>query len=145
MDVFNTYDSKPEFVLEVGTFVGSSAIKIGRYLQRRGCGTLLCVDPFTGAGEMWFTERFRNILSFKAGQPRIYERWMENIIINSKETCTCGRSWSWWTRGNRKTEIHGNRKRQGERNKIRYSLRRKLKWCSQGSTTHSGIAKTSER
>jgi len=38
------------------------------------------VDPFTGAGEMWFTERFRNILSFKAGQPRIYERWMENII-----------------------------------------------------------------
>lgn len=79
--MFSTYGKAPQFVLEVGTFVGSSAIKIGKHLRGRNeDAMLLCVDPFTGSGEMWFSEDFRKKLAFRAGQPRIFEMWMNNIL-----------------------------------------------------------------
>lgn len=68
------------FGLEVGTFVGSTAVRLGRLLRDSNKGHLLCIDSFTGAGEMWFLERFQRDLQFEHGRPRIYELWMENIM-----------------------------------------------------------------
>lgn len=70
----------PVFALEVGTFVGSTAVRLGQALQARQCGHLLCIDSFTGSSEMWFLERFQRDLQFQHGRPRIYELWMDNII-----------------------------------------------------------------
>jgi len=75
-------NSTPVFGLEVGTFVGSTAVRLGRALRDNNAGHLLCIDSFTGAGEMWFLERFQRDLQFENGRPRIYELWMENILRN---------------------------------------------------------------
>jgi len=84
--ILQIYGSSPKFVLEVGTFVGTSAVELGRILQQRE-GVLLCIDPFTGSGEMWFLPVLRSRCSFNAGQPRIFELWM-NKIIKSNLTST---------------------------------------------------------
>ena len=72
--------AKQVFGLEVGTFVGSTAVRLGRALRDNNAGHLLCVDSFTRSGEMWFLERFQRDLQFQNGRPRIYELWMQNII-----------------------------------------------------------------
>ena len=71
---------KPALAVEIGTFVGSSAVRLGAAMRDADLGSLLCVDSFTGSGEMWFLERFRRDLQFQNGRPRIYELWMENIV-----------------------------------------------------------------
>lgn len=77
----------PIFGLEVGTFVGSTAVKLGKAMKAREGSHLLCIDPFTGSGEMWFVDRFRKDLQFKNGRPRIFELWMENIRRNGLAEC----------------------------------------------------------
>lgn len=72
--------SKPIFAIEVGTFVGSTAVRLGQAFQAHQYGHLLCIDSFTGSSEMWFLERFQRDLQFQHGRPRIYELWMDNIV-----------------------------------------------------------------
>ena len=60
-------------------------MKFAEMFKEKGKGLILCIDTFNGAGEMWFMDNLRDVMSIKAGQPRIYERWMINILANSKK------------------------------------------------------------
>ena len=68
-------------MLEVGSFVGSSAVLFGRNVQADG-GFLLCVDTWCGDVNMWLRPEFRDTMAFRDGQPRIYERFLGNIVDN---------------------------------------------------------------
>lgn len=71
------YELKPKLAVEVGSWKGQSAVNIGSALHTYG-GTLICVDTFTGAREMW---RAVNPVPMEKlrGRPTIYDQFIQNI------------------------------------------------------------------
>ncbi|CAL1142557.1 unnamed protein product, partial [Cladocopium goreaui] len=86
---------KPYMWLEVGSYIGSSAITTAKVLKqmRLNCG-VLCIDPFTGMVDMWADRKaFRThfgllerqnvadgpLLMDEFGHSRIYEMFLANV------------------------------------------------------------------
>mmetsp|Transcript_39812 Transcript_39812/g.128878 ORF Transcript_39812/g.128878 Transcript_39812/m.128878 type:complete len:284 (+) Transcript_39812:243-1094(+) len=71
-------------VVELGSFVGGSAVRIARALKRLGRShhnaALVCVDPFCGDASMWSDHNgWRSWLRLCDGRPRLFEQFVANV------------------------------------------------------------------
>lgn len=78
---------KPKFWLEVGSFIGNSAIKTAQRIKHKQLDTsVVCVDPFTGDVNMWAWEKDKakkkewRFVSPEHGEPGIYNRFRANVV-----------------------------------------------------------------
>lgn len=71
----------PKFGVEVGSFIGSSAIILGNMMQKND-GLLLCVDTWCGDINMWLMTLFHETMNKTDGNPKIYDLFMTNMIQN---------------------------------------------------------------
>jgi hypothetical protein len=74
---------KPEFIIEVGSWKGASAVTMADAMEAEGIdGKILCVDTWLGALEFWSDqsdpERF-GALECIHGFPSVYYRFLANI------------------------------------------------------------------
>lgn len=73
----------PDSILEIGSMVGGSCIRIVESLNRCGLtnSTVVCIDPFTGDTNMWDWEHKNEgykFLQLENGIPTIYKRFLAN-------------------------------------------------------------------
>lgn len=76
-------ETKPGFIIEVGSWKGASAVTMADAMKAEGIdGKILCVDTWLGALEFWSDqsdpERFR-ALECKHGFPSVYYRFLANV------------------------------------------------------------------
>lgn len=78
---------EPGLWLEIGSYIGSSAIKTAQEIKSRNLSTgILCVDPFVGDWAMWEQHKSQ-VLEGKwdwlradaSGVPRIYSTFLANV------------------------------------------------------------------
>lgn len=72
----------PKFGIEVGSFIGSSAIILGNMLKQTD-GVLLCIDTWCGDINMWLMDIFHNTMNKTDGNPKIYDLFILNMINNN--------------------------------------------------------------
>lgn len=80
---------KPEFIIEVGSWKGASAVSMADEMKALGInGRILCVDTWLGALEFWSDqsdpERFQ-ALECKHGFPSVYYRFLANVCHRSHQ------------------------------------------------------------
>jgi len=70
----------PDWVLEMGSFEGGSALVWAEILKERSPGSVLvCMDPWSGDVNMWeWKQKWLSLLSW--GMPGLYSQFMSNII-----------------------------------------------------------------
>lgn len=76
-------ETKPEFIIEVGSWKGASAVTMADALLFHGIeGRILCIDTWLGALEFWSDqndpERFQ-ALECIHGYPSVYYRFLANV------------------------------------------------------------------
>jgi hypothetical protein len=72
----------PTFGIEVGSFIGSSAIVLGNMVKQTN-GVLLCVDTWCGDINMWLMEGFHSTMNKEDGNPKIYDSFILNMMNNN--------------------------------------------------------------
>jgi predicted O-methyltransferase YrrM len=77
---------KPELAIEVGSFLGYSAIKMAKEVKRLNLSTkIICVDTWLGSPEhydMHKGEMKDNRLGYVNGYPSMYYKFISNVIQN---------------------------------------------------------------
>lgn len=86
---------KPKFWLELGSFVGGSALQVASSIKKNNTETgIICCDPFCGDVNMWdwIANPFPSLkgndgqlydfLKLENGIPTIYQRFLANIFFN---------------------------------------------------------------
>jgi predicted O-methyltransferase YrrM len=79
---------EPTYIVECGSMVGGSAIKMAETLKKNNKSTeIICIDPFTGDVNMWDWERNDGwkFLRLENGIPTIYKRFLANCKYNGFE------------------------------------------------------------
>lgn len=76
-------ETKPQFIIEVGSWKGASAVTMADAMVSHGLqGRILCIDTWLGALEFWSDqndpERFQS-LQCKHGYPSVYYHFLANI------------------------------------------------------------------
>ena len=71
----------PKLGLEVGSFIGSSAIRLGNIMKKNE-GVLLCVDTWCGDINMWMMDKFSKTMDKGDGNPKIFFHFINNMIKN---------------------------------------------------------------
>jgi hypothetical protein len=75
---------KPNVIIEVGTFLGASAIHMAEFLrQLQSDAVILCIDTWLGGFDHWKSER--DLLGSQFGRPSIYYHFIANIISKKLE------------------------------------------------------------
>jgi predicted O-methyltransferase YrrM len=78
--------SKPSLVIEVGSFLGYSAIKMAKEVQRLGLDTkIICIDTWLGSPEHYSMHKGDmkdDRLGYKHGYPTMYYKFISNVILN---------------------------------------------------------------
>lgn len=70
---------QPAVIIEVGTFLGGSALHMARYLRSKNMETcVLCVDTWLGGVDHWL--RAREKLRPHFGRPSLYYYFLNNVI-----------------------------------------------------------------
>lgn len=70
---------KPRIIIEVGTFLGGSAIHMAQHAKANGWDcAVLCVDTWLGGVDHWL--RAREKLRPHFGRPSLYYHFMANVI-----------------------------------------------------------------
>lgn len=82
-------ETKPEFIIEVGSWKGASALTMADALIANGIeGRILCIDTWLGALEFWSDqndpERFQ-ALECKHGYPSVYYRFLANVCHRGQQ------------------------------------------------------------
>jgi len=72
----------PKFSVEVGSFIGSSAVVLGDMLKQNN-GVLLCIDTWCGDINMWLMSEFTDTMNKTDGNPKIYDYFMLNMKKNN--------------------------------------------------------------
>lgn len=79
--------TQPTFWLELGTFIGGSAIRTARAIKAANLSTtVVCVDPFTGGVVPWEREKRLSeegqwrYLQLECGKPTVYDRFRANVV-----------------------------------------------------------------
>jgi tetratricopeptide (TPR) repeat protein len=77
---------RPRFWLELGSFLGGSAIRTAGIIKAQMAPTeIVCIDPFAGNANMWAEEEANKQagewqpLRLERGRPTIYERFLANV------------------------------------------------------------------
>lgn len=84
---------QPAFWLELGSFIGNSAIKVAQSAKETNVQTgIICCDPFCGDVNMWDWEAKSVIagnnghpykfLALQDGLPTIYQRFLANVLFS---------------------------------------------------------------
>jgi hypothetical protein len=73
--------TKPGIIIEVGSFVGESAIHMAKIIKSRGLdAAILCIDTFYAGYDHFLGAREKIRLRF--GRPDFYEKFIANVIQN---------------------------------------------------------------
>jgi len=77
---------KPELIIEVGSFLGYSAIKMAKEIKRLDLNTkIICVDTWLGSPEhytMLKGDMQDKRLGYEFGYPTMYYKFISNVIYN---------------------------------------------------------------
>lgn len=68
--------------IEVGSFVGGSAILLGNFLKSHN-GNLICIDTWCGDINMWLLDKFKDIMGKNDADPKLFHHFMNNIITRN--------------------------------------------------------------
>lgn len=93
LEGWNSYDPifleliqkhRPQFIIEVGTWLGASAIHMARCQAECGiAGQVLCVDTWLGSVEFWTNQddptRYGS-LNLNHGYPTVYYQFLANVL-----------------------------------------------------------------
>lgn len=77
-------EMEPELVIEVGTWLGGSALRMAEKLKAQSADSrILCVDTWLGAAEFWDSpkdpERYE-ALELKNGFPSVFYQFLANVL-----------------------------------------------------------------
>ena len=83
------HETRPELVIEVGTWKGGSAVHMAGLMKTEAIdGTVVCVDTWLGALEFWAdhadAERYQ-ALQHRHGYPTVYYQFLANVLHNGLE------------------------------------------------------------
>jgi predicted O-methyltransferase YrrM len=78
-------DVKPRHIIEVGTWMGQSAITMAEHLVATGRDNecrITCVDHWTGAREFWaeYAHTPDRNLMLRHGYPQVYYQFLSNVV-----------------------------------------------------------------
>ena len=76
---------KPNVVIEVGSFLGYSAIKMAKEVKRLGLPTkIICVDTWLGSPEHYRMYKSKEDIriGYKNGYPTLYQKFISSVIQN---------------------------------------------------------------
>jgi predicted O-methyltransferase YrrM len=72
---------RPSLVVEIGVWKGGSVITMGNTLKDLGLDSaVIAVDTWLGAWDHWLNPGFFEDLGFESGYPKLFHRFMANII-----------------------------------------------------------------
>ena len=80
--IINILGYIPTFGIEVGSFIGSSAIVLGNMVKSSN-GVLLCVDTWCGDINMWLMNEFHSTMNKEDGNPKLYDLFILNMMKNN--------------------------------------------------------------
>jgi predicted O-methyltransferase YrrM len=71
---------RPRIVIEVGSFLGGSAIQMGKCLKALGLDSaIVCVDTWLAEDMLWLSDEWRPHLIIRHGRPEFYINFLQNI------------------------------------------------------------------
>lgn len=76
-------ETRPFTIIEVGTWLGASAIHMGKIIKELGLNTkIYCIDTWLGSEEFWtsFRDDPQRNLKLKNGYPQIYFEFLSNVV-----------------------------------------------------------------
>lgn len=73
---------KPNLIVEIGTWLGGSAIHMGGLLRKAGLNDscIVCVDTWLGSSEHYLNADQRCTLKLVDGRPTFYQDFMQNVV-----------------------------------------------------------------
>lgn len=81
-------ETKPTTILEVGTWLGASAINMAKLTQELNLKTkIYCIDTWLGAEEFWtwLKDTPERNLKLKNGYPQVYFDFLSNVVKHNVE------------------------------------------------------------
>jgi hypothetical protein len=77
---------RPQLIVEIGVWKGGSAITMARRLKELQLdAVLIAVDTWLGAADHWMNRGFFNDLGMENGYPRLFHRFMANVLDQGLE------------------------------------------------------------
>ncbi len=81
-------ETRPKVIIEVGTWNGSSAIKMANFAKERQLDTtIICVDTWLGSPYHRVVSNFRSSLNLRHGFPNIYYQFIANVVLSDMQDC----------------------------------------------------------
>jgi hypothetical protein len=83
---------KPNVVIEVGSFLGYSAIKMAKEVKKMGLPTkIICVDTWLGSPEHYRMYKAKEDvrIGYKNGYPTLYQKFITSAIENEVQDIIC--------------------------------------------------------
>jgi hypothetical protein len=85
-------NTKPNVVIEVGSFLGYSAIKMAKEVKRLGLPTkIICVDTWLGSPEHYRMYKAKEDIriGYEFGYPTLYQKFIASVIQNEVQDIIC--------------------------------------------------------
>lgn len=84
--------AKPRLILEVGTWLGASAIHMARIARQLDpLAQVLCIDTWLGSHEvLWFHPEYREQLRLRHGYPQQYYQFLANVVLSGMQDAIYG-------------------------------------------------------
>jgi len=77
---------RPQTIIEVGSYMGQSAITMAKATQRLELGTkILCIDTWLGSPEHWRNDKCNDLAlfdSFEHGTSVMFDQFCVNMVVN---------------------------------------------------------------
>jgi Tfp pilus assembly protein PilF len=78
--------TRPELVIEMGSWKGGSAVQMANLLKEGGIGgKIVCVDTWLGGVDTWTDPARRAELRLRFGYPSVYEQFLANVLHRKVE------------------------------------------------------------
>jgi hypothetical protein len=106
---------KPKVIIEVGTWLGQSAMTMARECKARGLqAEIVCVDTWLGAEEFWYDhadkERYE-VLNLTHGYPQVYYQFLSNVVASEHDDIitpfpiASTSAWQWFLKNGIKADL----------------------------------------
>ena len=74
-------EKKPKVIIETGSWLGGSAIRMANKCRELGLDTaVICIDTWLGDHYLHLMDQWRGHLKFKNARPNFYETFLSNVI-----------------------------------------------------------------
>jgi len=88
--ILDSLDCEPDILIEVGSFLGASAIVFGQIIKARKLKTkIICIDTFLGSTFHWERADRRNPLNIRNGYPMMFFDFLNNVKSFSLDGIIC--------------------------------------------------------